>query len=244
MARKTAGTHSNRPATGRSRRRPGETIGGFWCEYKTSLTDYGEGEVCVAEYEGVLKVTVQGGDPDLDAPEHTAGTTRLFVVNGEAALNEGYNLQGVLDFSGETAAYLPLFDEDSGSLSQAVARILEEEEDERYCENFLILDRLEILPKFRGQKLGLRYLRAAILRFGMGCRFAAIKPFPLQFEGRFSGPRGSEPGLSPGALQEMQKACEAATKKLRNYYAPLGFVGVKGTELMILDLRLRLPKVR
>jgi hypothetical protein len=31
----------------------------------------------------------------------------------------------------------------------------------------LILDRLEILPQYRGQQLGLKYMRAAITRFGI-----------------------------------------------------------------------------
>jgi hypothetical protein len=46
---------------------------------------------------------------------------------------------------------------------------------------------MEIFPQYRGQQLGLKYVRAAITRFGIGCQLVAIKPFPLQFEGESIG---------------------------------------------------------
>jgi len=104
-----------------------------------------------------------------------------------------------------------------------------------FCRNILILDRLEILPRFRGQQLGLQYVRAAISRFGIGCRLAAIKPFPLQFEGKMGSVSGNETEYV-GPSKSMLANFDAATKKLKKYYAREGFISLRNSDLMILDL--------
>jgi hypothetical protein len=55
-------------------------------------------------------------------------------------------------------------------------------EDVVFSNNILILDRLEILSDYRGEELGLRFIKAAVRRYGIGCRLVAIKPYPLQHE--------------------------------------------------------------
>jgi len=131
-------------------------------------------------------------DEDDDEP-HLAGRARLFLLNAGAAENDedAPPLLDLLDMRGETAAYLPLLDlTGPGNFSPAVCRILRDEM--VLSQNMLILDRLEISPEFRRQQLGLRYMRTAIKRFGLGCRIVAIKPFPLQFE---PGPSRSDSDL-------------------------------------------------
>jgi hypothetical protein len=140
----------------------------------------GESEVHEDVDEGELFVHV---DDDVDEP-HLAGHARLFILNADAAENGEENapsLFELLDIRSETAPYLPLLHStEAYNFSPAVCSIVGE--DMVHSRNMLILDRLEILPAFRGQQLGLRYLRIAIQRFGLGCRIVAIKPFPLQFE--------------------------------------------------------------
>lgn len=200
MTREVGGSKTKVPGKGGAKPKREETIFNFTCEFRTIVGGgFEEGEECVAEYVGDLKVTLAGQDDD-DEREYPAGTARLFVVNSDAATNEGHDLFDVLDYRGETAPYRELLGDDTRIFSRPVCRILEE--DEALRENFLVLDRLEIAPRFRGQKLGLRWMRAAIIRFGMGCRLAAIKPFPLQFEGKL----GTD---SVPAPKEMQKECDA-----------------------------------
>jgi hypothetical protein len=191
-------------------------------------------DLYVAEYAGKLFVTLDD-DVESDA-EQLAGEARLFIVNAEAADNAAEDLMELLDHRQETAAYIPLLGE-AGNFSPAVCKLLGE--NTVLWGNMLLLDRLEILPQFRGQQLGLRYMRAAISRFGMGCRIAAIKPFPLQFEGKL----GPTPRRGAGAESEVMSSLRsrvtefrAATAKLKNYYAREGFVSVKGSDLMVLDL--------
>jgi hypothetical protein len=96
--------------------------------------------------------------------------------------------------------------------SPAVRRILQE--DIVPSRNILILDRPEILPEFRRQRLGLRYIRTAIKRFGSRCRIAALKPFPLQFERNLD-----DPDLEWRArmnLDSLSRETRAATTKLKS----------------------------
>jgi hypothetical protein len=87
------------------------------------------------------------------------------------------------------------------------------------CRNMLLLDRLEILPPFRGQELGLRSTAAAITRFELGCRLVAARPLPH--------PQADDSGKPAG---------RTAKTRLRRYYAGAGFVPLARSDLMILDL--------
>jgi hypothetical protein len=181
----------------------------FRCDFKSEMPEDADGDLYVAEYVGELFVTLED---DLDYEEHLAGETRIFIVNADAAERSGESLWDLLDHRAETAAYIPLLGKDAGNFSAAVCRKLRE--DMVFSRNMLILDRLEILPRFRRQNLGHRYMRAVITRFGMGCRIAAMKPFPLQFEGKVSKSNAAE--------------FRAATNSLKRYYERAGFESLKG----------------
>jgi len=211
-------------------RKPADKVAGFRCSYRTSMSSYDDYERYLAVYEGDLFVFLDN-EQENDDREHPAGQVRLFVLNADAAEREDENLFDVLDEREETAAYSPLLGDNAGNFSPAVCKILAEEM--VFCRNMLILDRPEILPRFRGQQLGLKYVRAAISRFGIGCRLAAIKPFPLQFEGKMGTVGGSET-VEPS--KSMLADFDVATKKLKQYYAREGFVALRKSDLMILDL--------
>lgn len=211
-------------------RRPRDKIAGFRCSYRTSMSSYDDYGPYLAAYEGDLFVFLNDKQ-EYDDREHPAGQVRLFVLNADAAESEGEDLFDVLDERAETAAYIPLLGDDAGNFSRAVCKILGEEM--VFCRNILILDRLEILPRFRGQQLGLQYVRAAISRFGIGCRLAAIKPFPLQFEGKM-GTASETETVEPS--KSVRADFDAATKKLKKYYAREGFISLRNSDLMILDL--------
>jgi GNAT superfamily N-acetyltransferase len=211
-------------------RKPRDKVAGFRCSYRTSMSSYDDYERYLAVYEGDLFVFLDD-EQENDGREHPAGQVRLFILNADAAESEGESLFDVLDERAETAAYIHLLGDDAGNFSRAVCKIVGEEM--VFCRNILILDRLEILPRFRGQQLGLKYVRAAISRFGIGCRLAAIKPFPLQFEGKMGSISGND-YVEPS--QSMLANFNAATKKLKKYYAHEGFISLKNSDLMILDL--------
>ena len=204
----------------------------FYCTFRTEMSEWsGDGGPYLSEYEGEILV---GLENDVDE-FRLAGRARLFIVNPDAAEDdeEAPSLFELLDLRGETAAYLPLLHSTEPNMfSPAVRRILGEEVVP--SRNILILDRLEILPEFRCQRLGLRYIRTAIKRFGPGCRIAALKPFPLQFERTLD-----DPDLEWRArmnLDLLPKETRSAQATLKEYYSREGFIPVRGTDLMILDL--------
>jgi hypothetical protein len=170
----------------------------FHCDFQTTMPENYEGELYVAEFSGNLIVALE---EDEDDKEYPAGEARLFVVNAEGAERDGESLYEVLDLRSDTAAYIPLLGQEAGNFSTAVCKLLGEEM--VFSRNMPIVDRLTIIPKFRGQELGLRYLRTALIRFSLGCRIAAIKPFPLQFESKVNDSNKNE--------------FQAATAKLKQY---------------------------
>jgi hypothetical protein len=64
-----------------------------------------EGGLYRAEYSGELFVAL---DSDEDNAEHQAGTTRLFVLNADAADKDNVDLSELLDRGTETAAFIPV----------------------------------------------------------------------------------------------------------------------------------------
>jgi hypothetical protein len=209
--------HARCPAgrEGRSTARPGR-ICAFRCAYRTSLSEYDHGGVYLGAYEGDLHVFLD------ENREQLAGHTRIFVLNADAAERDGESLFNLLDQRPETAPFIALLGDAEGELSPAVCELLGEPV--AVSRNMLLLDCLEILPPFRGQELGLKYLAAAITRFGLGCRFVAMRPAPV-----------TEGGARAAAGR-------TANTKLKKYFMRAGFVSVKRSELMILDLENPRPR--
>src|SRR5581483_3483928 len=80
----------------------------------------------------------------------------------------------VLD--GESGAleemYSHLFDRNDGMPKEDIV--------EQWTGNAMLIERLEIEPKFRGNDYGLHAIRQLIDTFGASCEPIVMKPFPLQ----------------------------------------------------------------
>jgi hypothetical protein len=159
------------------------------------------------------------------------GKAHVAVLNLEGADKAGVARFDVLDTEAWLAHYMALFSDYAGEFSKPVMKLLGE--DVVFSNNILILDRLEILPDYRGEELGLRFIKAAVRRYGIGCRLVAIKPYPLQHE---STDRERDEWREQMALNALSKDQHASTAKLKRYYERAKFKAVRGTELMIRDL--------
>jgi len=185
---------------------------------------WGDEDAYLGEHGGVLRVA---------DTEVIAGKVRLFMVDIEGAREAGISALDLLDFDGATEPYIGLLsNEVAGNFCPAVTNLLGGE-DMVFSNNMLIIDRVELLPEYRGKGLGLKCLETCLRHFRLGCRVAAIKPFPLQFE---SGAKESEDWSGGMQLAELSRNQAACTRRLRRYYSALGFRHVRGTDLMILDL--------
>lgn len=182
-------------------------------------------EALMAEYDGDI---VRFGD------ERKAGRVHAYVAEIERARDFGFGALEFLDIDGATWPYHALLSRQAaGSFTPAVNRALNI--DDVFNQNLLIIDRVEILPRYRGHDYGLQAMHLMLGHLALGCRLAAIKPYPLQFEG--DNPLG-EPRTWRRRLQleKLPTHQATATRRLRQHYARLGFVQVKGTPLMVLDL--------
>lgn len=166
------------------------------------------------------------------------GRYRAFYIDAEGALCAGMPLFDVFDSRQETCDYMELYDGDSGELSDAVRKAADA--NWLYEPNLLILDRLEILPRYRGRGYGLEALIGMMHWFQAGAGIVAMKPFPLQSEASSRGK--GEP--DPMELDKFPSHHVIARTKLRRYYARLGFKLVPKTQFMVRRVDQAPPTVR
>ena len=95
------------------------------------------------------------------------GSFFVIVIDVESAVNERESTFDIFDYSSRTIDYYDLYTPDMDFKPKVLAAL---RGGERWAPNMLVLDRLEILPKYRGQGAGLRVLRCLQFHFGMGCR--------------------------------------------------------------------------
>lgn len=179
-----------------------------------------------SHYAHSIRGTVIGLDRDDN--ETLAGKFLLYYLDICAAVNARASVFDMFDCRAATLDYYSaIFAGDSLAISERLDKLFNFESG---WGNVLILERLEILPKFRGNKLGLLVMRRLIERFGSGAAYVAIKPFPLQDE--YIGSKEEDPWRAELQLSNLDKNHRRATAKLHRYYRQLGFKAMKGTPFM------------
>ncbi len=93
-----------------------------------------------------------------------------------------------------------------------------------------IVDRLEILPEFRGKKIGLASLVWCLRQYARECGVVALKCFPLQFECSEMGEPAWRREMQFGKLSRDRKRSLA---KLKKYYGSLGFKVLPVGDIMV-----------
>lgn len=100
--------------------------------------------------------------------------------------------------------------------------------------NALLIERLALIPKYRGHGLGLRVLRALIQRFSHGAGIVAIRAQPLQFEAQTKNPRQL-------LLEEYSQNPIAASKALAYHFGKLGFKRMPKSRVSVISCLSSLP---
>lgn len=197
------------------------------------VSDYPEPDNLIYENSGhILEI-------DEDDGRHIAGRFTAYYVDADRAINERLALYDVMDAHSSMAEqiYAAIYDDETLGFNDSV---MEAVDWDILGNNVLILDRLELLPAYRGRKLGLRVLRHMILRFGAGAAIVAIKPFPLQFESEHALGNDSE-WRKKLQLQKFQYTEDEAFRKLSQYYAGLGFAQLADSPIMVLSTAWQMP---
>ena len=160
----------------------------------------------------------------LDTDVHfTIGEFSVIQVDLEGAWASGMSAYDVLDTTAPSFEFFEcLYKGDD--YSRAAIKALDGHP--IGSENILIMDRLLVLPAFRGQGLGLDALRLMMQRFGFGAGIFALKAFPLQFE------HDTAEDLRLG-LKSFKSSHATAQRKLINLYQQAGFASIGRTPYML-----------
>jgi hypothetical protein len=147
--------------------------------------------------------------------EEDAGYIKASLVQFGEAMDHGIGSERLGDgIDGNIAEYWELlFDLDTGGWKEEV----QDEYEVSGCD-LLIIDCIEISPKFRGTGIGPVAVDRTIDIFGPVCGLVACKPWPLQFTPTFARDRK--------ALNRLKAPCvgrDEAIRKLRAYWSRLGF---------------------
>jgi len=172
--------------------------------------------------------------------ETLVGKFRLYYADIENASEEGFTAFEVLDSHSHSAEYCrSIYGLNGSEFNKKLLTLLNFDV---MGNNLLIIDRLEILPKYRGKNLGLIITRRLIQRFSFGAGVVVIKPFPLQFE--------HEPSIDNDQQwhRKMQfsgfsKSERLSLQKLYQYYSKLGFIRMPGVPFMFRSTVLQLPTI-
>lgn len=154
-----------------------------------------------------------------DETEQLVGRARVFYVDADYALDDGYPPEYILDMQSETAPYIEaLYDLESGEFNSNVRKILG---CESFNPNVVIIDRIEILPGYRGKGLSRKIINETVRLFGARAELVALQSFPLQFESKtYNTPSAWEAKMNLRALGRNEvEAC----KVLSSHYKSLGF---------------------
>lgn len=186
-----------------------------------------------SDYMYVTRGTVTGSDEE--DQKNVIGHFRLIYIDVDAAVNARASVFSIFDHTQETCDYYPaIFDIETEEPSPELTRLFK---GDIWPGNVLILDRLEILPEFRGHNLGLVVMRRLIERFSAGAAVVAIKPFPLQRECA----EDEDGWRQRMKLGDFENDFRRAAAKLKRHYGRLGFKSMKGTPFMFLASQRILP---
>src|ERR1700674_5321529 len=163
--------------------------------------------------------------------EEDAGYIRASLVQFGEAMDHGISTERLGDgIEGSIAEYWELlFDLDTGYWKEEV----QDEYEASGCD-LLIIDCMEISPKFRGTGVCPIAVDRIIDIFGPVCGLVACKPWPLQFTPAFARDRKALKNLKAPSVGR-----DEAIRKLRAYWSRLGFSPLAETGIYLLGMAQR-----
>ena len=97
-----------------------------------------------------------------------------------------------------------------------------------YNPNILFINRIELLPQFRGHGIGKKAIKDICHRFSCAGELVVVKAFPLQFEQKvFNYTKQWDKQMK---FQQLERDEEKATYKMYSYYQSLGFQNILKNE--------------
>tara|TARA_B100000446_G_scaffold184352_1_gene206222 strand:- start:85811 stop:86422 length:612 start_codon:yes stop_codon:yes gene_type:complete len=161
--------------------------------------------------------------------QEVVGKVRFYSVDVCNAARSGWDIFSLLDTRGETSPFIELFESDTSELTEQVVDVLDEAISEFESQLFIV-DRIEVLPKYRGEGLCGNLINEAIRLFGRGSDITALKCFPLQFENVVNE---NDEWRDAMGYKGLTQDSGSAASRLAQYYTALGFIPVPDSEVMV-----------
>jgi GNAT superfamily N-acetyltransferase len=163
--------------------------------------------------------------------EEDAGYIRASLVQFSEAMDHSIRTDRLGDgIDGSIAEYWELlFDLETGYWREEI----QDEYEASGCD-LLIIECMEIRPRWRGMGVGPAAVDRTIDIFGPGCGLVACKPWPLQFTPAFARDRKALKRLKAPAVGR-----DEAVRKLRAYWSRLGFWPFGATGIYLLGMAQR-----
>ncbi len=158
------------------------------------------------EYEHITQISGEITAEYEDEISALAGRTSLYIVDYARAKYEcGLTLHDVLDGDLITYSYAPGLLGRDGDLKSAFEDML--------VERILIIHRIEVLPEFRGRRLGIWALYRILDCFAPNSVLPVIMPYPLQFS-----PVADDSSSADLRLGDFKISRSKAFRKIRDYW--------------------------
>ncbi|ENY4946532.1 hypothetical protein [Citrobacter farmeri] len=167
---------------------------------------------------------------DDDGEERLAGRVKYYRIHANDAMDNGYRPEDILDLTSNTAHFLGTIFNSGGCFFRRKIQNLFDAE--ILNSDLLLVDRIEILPPFRGKNFFLQVINDGIRCIGGQVELIALKAFPLQFELPSEDEeyiRWQEKMANDLFCQDQKKAL----RRLTHYYQKMGFIKVSDTGVMV-----------
>lgn len=173
-----------------------------------------------------------------DETEVRAGELEAYIVDVYGAEALGYSVADIFDQMQESfECYELLFDHGSGEMKESFVSDF----DDAPSRNIVLLNRLQVLPDFRGARIGLAAISRTLDVFGAGCGYAVLNAAPLQSGDVDRSSRAQ--WYQAMRLSEFSGDIDLACLKLQKHYALLGFRPIADTTWMALNLSYTRPRL-
>lgn len=196
-------------------------------EFKVSTVRsiFGEPESCITKIECVTT----GTDSRVDSLDHHGNiiAKASFSIVKNQHMGEYFSWLDLLDVTWESARYMELF-KDNETLTQEVTKKFERLGlDPTDLDSFFTIDRLEMIPKYRGLGITEGIIEEALDMFSARIPWIALVPFPMQFAREQSGE--TDPSWQQRlSLNLLPQVKDVAVTKLEDYAVRNGFTKVEG----------------
>lgn len=184
--------------------------------------DSGTGPFEGERYVRDMKMEIFSQDED-GVPVDLIGKAVFKIIYVAEAINSDYDLYEIFDSDEYTFRHShAFFDFKTGEVKQAIRKYYNYDVMQS---NICILEKIEILPEYRGCKIGAKAIKDIIFHFGSGIGLFVIQAFPLQFESKKKELDEWQKQLKLSSFPSQEKI---AFKKLKDYYKSIGFDKIPG----------------